>query len=204
MNYKILGSDQKEYGPVSLEQVRQWMGEGRLNAQTMVQPEGATDWKPLSAFPELMPLTAAAPATAPIEVAPAMGPAPSVKTPALLLIICGALGGLGSVYSAVSSVFGMAPPWAHNMPPDVPPQVVQFVNMMQSMGLPLAVLGLVLDLVILFGGISMLKYQRWGLALAGSILAMLCGNPCCCPIGLVAGIWALVVLVKPEVKSSFR
>ena len=50
--YRIIGGDQKEYGPVTAEQLRQWLAEGRLNAQTSVLPEGATDWKPLSALPE--------------------------------------------------------------------------------------------------------------------------------------------------------
>ena len=52
--YKILGGDQKEYGPVTAEQMRDWLAERRVNAQTLVQPVGATDWRPLSAFPELV------------------------------------------------------------------------------------------------------------------------------------------------------
>ena len=51
--YKIIGADQKEYGPVSLEQVRQWIREGRANAQTLAQAEGGADWKPLGSFAEL-------------------------------------------------------------------------------------------------------------------------------------------------------
>jgi hypothetical protein len=50
--YKIIGADQKEYGPVSAEQLRQWVNEGRINAQTLVRAEGETEWKPLSAFSE--------------------------------------------------------------------------------------------------------------------------------------------------------
>jgi hypothetical protein len=50
--YKIIGADGKEYGPVAADQVRQWIAEGRANAQTQAQAEGATDWKPLSAFAE--------------------------------------------------------------------------------------------------------------------------------------------------------
>ncbi len=50
--YKILGADQKEYGPVTSEQVRQWIAQRRANAQTLVQGEGSTEWQPLSAFPE--------------------------------------------------------------------------------------------------------------------------------------------------------
>jgi hypothetical protein len=50
--YKIIGADQREYGPVTAEQLRQWIAEGRMNGQTLAQAEGATEWKPLSAFPE--------------------------------------------------------------------------------------------------------------------------------------------------------
>jgi uncharacterized membrane protein len=50
--YKIIGGDGKEYGPISAEQVRQWIAEGRANAQTPVQAAGSTEWKPLSSFPE--------------------------------------------------------------------------------------------------------------------------------------------------------
>jgi hypothetical protein len=50
--YKIIGADQREYGPVGAEPLRQWIGEGRANAQTLVRAEGSNDWKPLSAFPE--------------------------------------------------------------------------------------------------------------------------------------------------------
>jgi len=51
--YKVIGSDGKEYGPVTAEQLRQWVAEGRANAQTRVQAEGSAEWKPLSVFPEL-------------------------------------------------------------------------------------------------------------------------------------------------------
>jgi hypothetical protein len=50
--FKMIGADQKEYGPVSADQVRQWIGEGRANGQTLAQADGSTDWRPLSAFPD--------------------------------------------------------------------------------------------------------------------------------------------------------
>ena len=61
--YRIIGGDQKEYGPVSTEQLRQWLAEGRVNAQTSVQAEGATEWKPLSAFPEFADILLSRPVT---------------------------------------------------------------------------------------------------------------------------------------------
>jgi len=46
--FKIIGGDSKEYGPVSAEQIRQWLAQGRADAQTKVQPEGATEWTTLA------------------------------------------------------------------------------------------------------------------------------------------------------------
>jgi hypothetical protein len=69
--YKIIGADNKVYGPVAVEQLRQWLQEGRANAQTQVQPEGATDWKPLGSLPEFADLLGSA---APPPIAP-----PAVK-----------------------------------------------------------------------------------------------------------------------------
>ena len=50
--YRIIGADQKEYGPISAEQIRQWITEGRVNAQTQACLEGTQDWKPLGMFTE--------------------------------------------------------------------------------------------------------------------------------------------------------
>jgi uncharacterized membrane protein len=50
--YKIIGADQKEYGPSSADEIRQWVIQGRANGQTSVQAEGSDEWKPLSSYPE--------------------------------------------------------------------------------------------------------------------------------------------------------
>lgn len=57
--YKIIGVDQKEYGPISAEQLRQWIAEGRANAQTLVQAQAGGEWKPLASFPEFSEALAA-------------------------------------------------------------------------------------------------------------------------------------------------
>lgn len=68
--YKILGSDQKEYGPVTPEQLRQWIVERRLHAQSLVRLDGAPNWTPLAQFPEFSATLAGAgpvsPAAAPV------------------------------------------------------------------------------------------------------------------------------------------
>lgn len=50
--YKIIGADGREYGPASADQLRRWIGERRLNAQTLIRVEGTVDWKPLGNVPE--------------------------------------------------------------------------------------------------------------------------------------------------------
>ena len=50
--YKILGSDGKEYGPVSAKQVKHWIVENRVDQKTPVFPDGAEDWVFLESLPE--------------------------------------------------------------------------------------------------------------------------------------------------------
>jgi hypothetical protein len=89
--FKIIGADGKQYGPVTAEQIRQWLAEGRAKAETLVQAEGSADWKPLGQFPEF---AATAPAgVVPPPVSPPMAggqPRPHVPTylvPAILSTI---------------------------------------------------------------------------------------------------------------------
>ena len=51
-NYKVIGGDLKQYGPVSADDLRKWIADGRLNAMSLVQVHGDIEWKPLSSFPE--------------------------------------------------------------------------------------------------------------------------------------------------------
>ena len=48
--YRILGADGKQYGPASLEQMRKWIAESRVTAQTRVQEVGAGEWKTAAEF----------------------------------------------------------------------------------------------------------------------------------------------------------
>lgn len=53
--YRILGGDGKEYGPVSTEQLGQWIRERRVNGETRVQGEDGA-WRLLREVPELVVL----------------------------------------------------------------------------------------------------------------------------------------------------
>lgn len=58
---KIIGIDGKEYGPISAEQLKQWISENRVNAQTRILADGTNDWRPLGSCPEFMDLIQASP-----------------------------------------------------------------------------------------------------------------------------------------------
>jgi hypothetical protein len=49
--YRIIGADGQIYGPVSADQLRRWIAEGRANAETRTLAEGSAEWKPLGTLP---------------------------------------------------------------------------------------------------------------------------------------------------------
>src|ERR1043166_1420815 len=83
--YKILGTDRKEYGPATAEEVRQWILDGRVTAQTQVQAQGSSEWKPLSGFHEFDAAFAAK--AAPPSLSSAAGAMPSPRAPSSGLAI---------------------------------------------------------------------------------------------------------------------
>ena len=73
-------------------------------------------------------------------------------------------------------------------------------------GIASAILGLVLHSIVFTGAMRMRKLQshKWAMAAAViSLVTTICGGSCCCLFNLGLGIWALVLLAKPEVRSAF-
>ena len=66
--YKIVGADNREYGPVSQEEVLDWIAQGRANVRTVAKLEGGA-WKPLATFDEFK-------AALNIPAGATLGPAP--------------------------------------------------------------------------------------------------------------------------------
>ena len=91
--YRMVGADGRQYGPVTAPQLREWVAQGRANAQTLVQPEGSTEWRPLANFPELGAFAPPVPPPIAPTVAPVRVPGADQKIAAG---VCGILlGGLG-------------------------------------------------------------------------------------------------------------
>jgi uncharacterized membrane protein len=51
-NYVVIGGDGKEYGPISGDDMRKWVTEGRLNAQSLAKSESDAEFRTLATFPE--------------------------------------------------------------------------------------------------------------------------------------------------------
>ncbi|HUJ44150.1 MAG TPA: GYF domain-containing protein [Opitutaceae bacterium] len=221
--FKILGADGREYGPVPADQITKWIGEGRADQRTLAQPAGETTWKPLSQFPEFASIFAPTPpvvtpggATAAVlpTAAPSAPSAPGadaagararaldlVSGPAIGLIVTGILGISAGVLGILWLAFMMgSAPALRGMTPEA---ARMFQLLMGPVGIAARVVGIIASIFILIGALRMQKLANYGLAMTAAIVAMVpCLSPCCV-IGLPIGIWALVVLVKPEVKSQF-
>jgi uncharacterized membrane protein len=50
--YTIIGGDGKQYGPITADELRKWVAEGRLNGQSLVKAESDAEFRTLATFPE--------------------------------------------------------------------------------------------------------------------------------------------------------
>jgi hypothetical protein len=79
-----------------------------------------------------------------------------------------------------------------------------FAMLQGALGLVFSIISIGIGVGILMGAMKMQKLQSYNFALAAAVIAMIpCISPCCW-LGLPAGIWALVILMKPEVKAAFN
>jgi hypothetical protein len=67
-------------------------------------------------------------------------------------------------------------------------------------------IGVFVSLLTILGAVCMMRQRLYGLALMVAVLtAIPCISPvACCLIGEGIGVWALVVLLSPEVKAAFH
>lgn len=134
---------------------------------------------------------------------PPPGPAPvdpreAVKLPATLLIVAAAIGAAFSLLSLLLNVLSTGMGAMMGGGED------QMANWFSGgIGIVINLVGLAVAGFIIYGALQMKALQNHTFALLAAIVAMVpCVSPCCV-VGLPAGIFALVILVKPEVKAAF-
>ena len=117
--YRIIGADGREYGPISADQVRQWIAENRANATTRVLSEGSTEWKTLGLLPEFSLLFAQTGAIPVFTTATSVPRTNSFATAGLVFgilsffslpfsVLCCCFGPLFNFLGIIFSVIGLA------------------------------------------------------------------------------------------------
>jgi hypothetical protein len=138
-------------------------------------------------------------AARPISVDVCAYAASQVQTPAVGLIIVGVLGLLGTVLLGFGAVFGA---FGQGGGPGLPFELGGIFGMLVIMAAA--------SVLLIYGGTKMKRLENYSVALAASIVALLpilgcCGYGCGCSscLGLVFGIWGLVVLSNAQVRAAF-
>ena len=162
--FYLIGADQKEYGPVSAEEVRVWIAEGRANGQTLARFEGGP-WKPLSTFPEFAGSLGPAPRPpppAPLAQASLAGRAPEANGMAVAGLVMGILSmtlglfccGPVLVFNILGIIFSSIALSQIKKSP-----VQQTGRNLAIVGLVLSLLGFVCQIILLivFGAMGILK-----------------------------------------------
>ena len=103
-------------------------------------------------------------------------------------VVANLLGGMGQVYSTMADQ-------------GVDPALFGTISYVYSGCM--SCFGLLITGVILMAGLRMRSLESYGLCIAGSVLSILPCSSCCC-VGVVIGVWSLVVLSRDEVKSAFQ
>ena len=80
MSYQIIGNDGRTYGPATLDQVRVWISQGRVEGRTPVLVAGASTWSTLGLLPEFGPFFSAPPPLTPPNP-PTAPPPPKPSNP---------------------------------------------------------------------------------------------------------------------------
>lgn len=128
------------------------------------------------------------------------GAAQQIQGPAIGLIVTGVVGGLWAVFSLLANILGLGMAGLDTMTREYGWAEYAFGGAFGIIG---ALIGLVVAAFLLWAALQMKELKNWTVSVVASILAMIpCISPCCI-IGLPIGIWALVVLMKPEVKAAF-
>ena len=217
--YVIISGDGKEYGPVSGAVLRQWISEERLNAQSLIKAEGDAEFRPLSTFPEFADVLETTGHIS--DTPPQLGSAgigsremalQRVKVPAVALMVVSILNIILALWSLIEMMFFS--PNLQQIDSKLNqldnPQMEQFIQkMLHLMYGPLGIVNIIFELaiaILIFAGARKMKsLQGYHFSVAAASLSMVpCLTPCCgFLLGVAFGIWALVVLRRPDVKSHF-
>ena len=142
------------------------------------------------------------PAPPPPPTVGGAGAAQQVQGPAIGLLVVGGLGVLWQLFALLGNILGFGMGALNNLGSGNP-AADRYAQMFGgTMGIVFAIISLGLYGFAIWAALQMKQLRKWNISVGGAIAVMLPCS-CCCLIGLPIGIWALIVLMKPEVKSAF-
>ena len=140
----------------------------------------------------------------PMGGAPMGGPpaAQQVQGPAMGLLITGVIGVVLGALSLLMNLLGMGMSGLEGLGGGgATDQYMQYMS--GGVGIVSGIIALGISGFIIWSSMQMKQLRNWNMSVAASIVAMIpCIGPCCL-IGIPIGVWSLIVLMKPEVKSAF-
>ena len=191
--YHIIGGDGREYGPYSEEEIKELMADGRLKASSGVRVDDG-EWKPYNEYPELgesMPVVSGR-ISGNAQSDKQMAARSRVKIPATFMIVL-------SAFSIMTLLIVLAASIAGTIPPEMEKTLIEYGINNETL-----IIVVLFNTIILAGAINMRKGRYYGLAMVASVLCILCNSLPYHGLGLIVGIWSMVILNKTEVKTEFR
>lgn len=159
---------------------------------------------------------------------PAFGPASTIRQkvtiPAVLLLVSAILNLLFAAYFVANLLLSPPPEVQREMMKKHPmfqsPEMIKALEDAEKQGWTpekmaevgqytnstLIATNVLIALLGILAGIRMLQLRSYGLAVLASLLTsipLISGSSCCC-IGEVAGVYALIVLLRTDVRDAFR
>ena len=127
-----------------------------------------------------------------------------------MLIVAGIISALSGVVGGLSMpalFWGMKEEIRKEMEndPDMTPEIFEMViNLYGFGGIAIAILSLIAGIIMVIGGMNMMKLKSRGMAMFAAVIALI---PCfqgCCILTIPAGIYAIITLNDENVKRSFK
>jgi len=137
------------------------------------------------------------PAAPPVPPTP-VDPREAVKLPAILLIVAACIGAVFCLLMLLLNILGTG------LSAMAGGGEERTLNLMSGgIGIMVDLIGLAVAGFIIYGAMQMKSLRNHTMAMIAAIVSVIpCISPCCI-VGLPVGIWALIVLNKPEVKAAF-
>ena len=103
--YEMIGSDDEQYGPFTIQELKETLSQGRANAQTQIRETGSEEWHPLGqiiASDTDQPLEAAIPSDQPLDMNKALSDGWALFKEHLGIMI-----GAGAIFFGIMLVVGL-------------------------------------------------------------------------------------------------